>query len=223
MLLFTNASDILFCPSDQISGALECMGIQKMPEPNPPDKEYWSVEAIKPLLGGLSDADWVKLNRAAIYRSAIASMSAEDLLQEALERVLSGQRRCPKNVGILVCLKQTMRSIVSASAKSFSKKPNIDPIPDFEEYTIQESATQEAPKSIEEILCSEGEAQKIKSKIMAIFEHDPTSQMILEGRIEEMSAKEIQSMLEIDQKQYQTKSKYIRRTILKNFPNGWDQ
>jgi len=194
-----------------------------MPEPNPTDKDYWPTEAIEPLLAGLSKADWVRLNMAAAYRSIIVSGDPDDLLQEALVRVLSGERRCPKDVAILVFLKQTMRSIASSSAKSFSKKPIIVPPPDFEEYTIQESATQEKTKSIEDILCSEGEAEKIKEKVFALFEHDETANMILMGRVEEMTANEIQTMLGIDQTQYQSKSKYIRRTINKSFPNGWNR
>ena len=67
--------------------ALVDMGIHKMPEPNPPDKDYWPTEAIEPLLAGLSKADWVRLNKAAAYRSIIVSGDPDDLLQEALVRV----------------------------------------------------------------------------------------------------------------------------------------
>lgn len=210
-----------FCPSLTILRALVDMGIHKMPEPNPPDKEYWETEAIMLLLDGLSEANWIRLKKVAAYRSLFVPVGADDLLQEAIVRALSGERRCPKEVTIVKFLAETMRSIASASAKSFSKKPGSVQLSDFEEHSILQSATQEKPKSIEEIICSEGEAKEIKEKIFGLFEQDEIATMILMGRVEEMPANEIQSMLGIDQVKYQSKSKYIRRTINKNFPNGW--
>ena len=134
MLSLWVESDIyFFCPSLQVFRALVDMEIHKMPETDPPDKDYWSTEAIKPLLEGISKADWVRLNRVAAYRCSIVPGEPDELLQEAVLRVLSGQRRCPKDIPISVFLKHTMRSIASSSAKSFSKKPDIVPPLNFEE------------------------------------------------------------------------------------------
>ena len=222
MLLSKGASDkLFFCPSLLALRALVDMGIHKMPEPSPPEKECWPIEAISPLLEGLSKADWERLNRAAAYRCNIVSINPDELLQEALIRTLSGERRCPKDINILTFLRQTMRSIASSDAKSFSKNPGSVQLSDFEEHTYLQSATQEKATSIEDKLCSEDEAKEIKENILALFEHDETATMILMGRIEEMNASEIQKMLKIDQTQYQSKTKYIRRTINKHFPNGW--
>ena len=63
-------------------------------------------------------------------------------------------------------------------------------------------------------------ATAMKAAMLALFEDDPTAQVILEGMMEGMEGEELRELTELNATAYQSKRRLIRRRIEKTFPEG---
>ena len=65
------------------------------------DVSVRSPDEIAALVRALTDAQWIRLRKAAGYFAWVYDLDSDDLLQEAFYRALAGSRRCPRNVDLI--------------------------------------------------------------------------------------------------------------------------
>lgn len=79
---------------------------------------------IESMLSKFSRADWVRARSlAAAACNGVPGWTPDDLLQEAMTKLLEGTRTCPIGIHPLVMLKNAMRSIASNERKHEDNSP----------------------------------------------------------------------------------------------------
>ena len=77
------------------------------------EPEYASPDEAATALAALAPADRIRLEKIARNRLQGPSNAWEDLLQEAIRRILEGTRKWPRNVSLIVFVAEVMRSLAS--------------------------------------------------------------------------------------------------------------
>ena len=171
-------------------------------------------------LRGLTDADLRRLEGIARMRAlGLHEVEWQDLLQEAVVRTLDGARQWPMDVGLVIFLRETMRSIAS----EYWRRRRIDPIvPDTPlrdpsndvEATVLDSVVD--PTTDPE---RDAAAAETLARIEQAFEGDLEALHVLRGMALGKSPSEIQDEGQMDARRYATTQRRIRRKLAREFPD----
>ena len=171
-------------------------------------------------LRGLTDADLRRLEGIARVRAlGLHEVEWQDLLHEAVVRTLDGARQWPMDVGLVVFLRETMRSIAS----EHWRRRRIDPIvpdsrlrdpPDDVEATVLDSVAD--PTADPE---RDAAAAETLARIEEAFEGDLDALHVLWGMALGKSPSEIQDEGQLDARRYASTQRRIRRTLARVFPD----
>jgi DNA-directed RNA polymerase specialized sigma24 family protein len=156
-----------------------------------------SLAQAQAAIRALTDHDKVKLMKIARLYAGKTPYDDEDLLQEAMCRVLSGQRAWPCDLAPVQFLWGVVRSIASEWKKK--RKP---------------------PKILPENADPAGEERRANAgldvvKILALFDDDPIAQIIVRGMMEGARGQELQDLSGLDKTEYESKRTKIRRRLEK--------
>jgi DNA-directed RNA polymerase specialized sigma24 family protein len=143
----------------------------------------------------LAAADKIALMKIARLYAKKTPYDHEDLLQEAMCRVLSGARAWPRGLAALPFLWGVVRSI---AWEWRNEAP--DAMPDGGDPAGEER------RAI---------AGLDVAKIIALFDDDPTAQIIVRGMMEGARGAELQELSGLDRTDYESKRTKIRRRIEK--------
>src|SRR5262249_41603582 len=143
----------------------------------------------------LATADKIALLKIARLFAKKTPYDHEDLLQEAICRVLSGTRAWPRDLAALPFLCGVVRSIAWEW-----RKETPDTLPDGGD---PEGEERRAIASLD------------VAKIMALFDDDPAAQIIVRGMMEAARGQEVQDWSGLDKTEYERKRPKIRRRVEK--------
>jgi DNA-directed RNA polymerase specialized sigma24 family protein len=143
----------------------------------------------------LTAADKIALMKIARLYAKKTPYDHEDLLQEAMCRVLSGVRAWPRDVEAVPFLWGVVRSIAWEWKKELPEMPPDGGDPDGEER-----------RAI---------AGLDVAKIITAFADDPAAQIIVRGMMEGARGQELQDLSGLDKTDYESKRTKIRRRIEK--------
>lgn len=167
------------------------------------------VVALHPL----SETERLRLKAIArLYcRGLPPEVSWEDLLQEALTRVLSGSRRVPKDVDTVAFLAGVMRSLRSAhwrrALKTGSRALNTE-----QPYNGSRDCELCDPAASPERSLN---ARQALTEIESLFVDDTVALQIISGLAEGFTAEEIRTTTGLSEADYNAARKRIRRTLLR--------
>lgn len=188
------------------------------PSANVPDLNATDAE-VRAAIDALSEADTIRIRQFAKKRGEllewrIASPTREDLIQEAMTRVLTGGRHWNKSVPFVDVLLGIIRSISSHSARQSSKRPEVreaDLITEDREGVERNPlvlAENSEPDPHEEVT-----AQELLDRIDALFDEEPEALLVIAGMREGLTGTEIRALIEVDQRRYEAIVKRVRRTL----------
>ena len=143
----------------------------------------------------LAAADKTALIRLARLYARKTPYDHEDLLQEALCRVLSGVRGWPRQVAAVPFLWGVVRSIASEWKTEFLAYD-----PDAADVAGEERRAIAALDVV---------------KVLALFDDDPAAQTIVRGMMEGARGQELQELSGLDKTDYESKRTKIRRRLEK--------
>jgi DNA-directed RNA polymerase specialized sigma24 family protein len=137
----------------------------------------------------------VKIAKAYVWKTGYGY---EDLVQEALARVLEGKRAWPRNLPIAVFLRGVMRSIAS------------DWVIECHDDTVD----------VDDIgYVNHSAAARIDAqKMLALFDDDPIAQRIFMAMLAGAKGEELRALSGLAQKDYETKRTKMRRRLEKMCP-----
>jgi DNA-directed RNA polymerase specialized sigma24 family protein len=139
-------------------------------------------------------------------------VSWEDLLQEALTRVLTGARRVPEGVAPVAFIAGVMRSLRSEHWKRFATaRRRRDASSDYRSYRTREAALRDAAPDPERSLIA---AQELKA-IEQLFADDPVVLRIIEALGAGLAAEQIRAALSLNRTEYDSARKRMRRCLLR--------
>lgn len=171
------------------------------------DTEILSLEEVGRLLGRLRHADLLRLAAMAKARTmGMPRRDPSDLLNEALARVLSGERPWPVHLGLLPFLSQVMRSI----AHQWRHEDRREPL------------TEETAEVLEsEAAGSNHEIADLISRMRTVIADDPVAAGIFEHTLLQTGRKQICDVLGIDATEFDTARRRMIRTLHRQFHPGW--
>lgn len=177
-----------------------------------PGPEIASNSALREALTKLTDAELLRLKRIAQLRASGLEIEWGDLLNEAIARSLSGTRAWPVDVPFMAFLVQTMRSI----ANEYWRQMN--------ESVVALSADLTADSDLDAFVGVDSKsperqvvAERTLRDIEDLFRNDSDALGVLRGMALGMTAEEIRHSSGLDQRQYETVQKRIRRGITRAF------
>lgn len=169
--------------------------------------ETLSLEEIGRLLSRLREPDLLRL--AALARnwvSGLARRDAADLLNEALGRVLSGDRPWPADVPLPAFLSQVMRSIASQWRHEDLREPLAD-----DSAEARESRGQAIDHEFADL------AERMRESLA----DDAPALGILDHILTQTSRKQACDQLNLDATGYDTTRRRMIRTLQRQFNPGW--
>ena len=171
-------------------------------------KEHNNIDEFRGSLQNLDDAGWSRLRKLAQNRCRYKRPGEEDeVLQEAITRVLEERRPWPKGLNIFAFLHGVMKSIVSERMEKDQRAPSA-----------VEVRTLSGPSSLETSAAGEVLQSEVETHLMALFDGDDDAQFVVEGLFEGMEKTELFELLDGDNTRYDTVRKRIRRKINENTP-----
>ncbi len=178
-------------------------------------EKHASPEELALALGTLGAADFVRLGLIARFRArGLPEVDWRDLLQESVERALTGARRWPIDVPLLVFLGQTMRSVASEAWRrraqlSVSAYPIDDPDAPDSVSTLVDYAPDPERAAV---------AKDLVRHLHKIFAEDSLALTVIEGLAEGLDAREIQERTPMSATDYDSTRRRIRRRITQVMP-----
>ena len=180
-----------------------------------------TVDELRTSIGSLSQADKLRLHKAARILCGGTRFEWNDLFNEAVARALTGKRHCPREVAVVQFLANVMRSIASAARISQAREPETRSL----SATGTEGAAAEnvaAPeRHPEQLAVARQECEAMLAAIDLLFGDDEEAQMVLMGDMDGLGAEAIRDMQGWNLQQYATVRRRIKRKINERFPKGF--
>ena len=180
-------------------------------------REIATREECAKALGQLSDEDYERLEKIARLRViGLHAVAWRDLLHDAVERLLDGRRRWPRNVPLVVFLRETMRSIASDHWRRLDA-PVV--VAESEIGTDDETDARPIANAVDETADPErrASAEETIRRIEDAFEGDGEALRVLAAMATGQSPREIQQEIGMDETQYASTRRRIRRRLLLEF------
>ena len=174
-----------------------------------PDDDYLSPGELRAAVDEFQGADWIRLRKIASIHAMKCKAEWQEILDEAMCRALDGTRKCRKNLSIIVFFDGAMRSIVSSWNKEAKTEPTEKAMPLLIETEEGRELTVDPPDSSTPDL--ELEVQEKLTELEELFEDDDEATMVLMGQQDNLSPSEIQELTGLNQTQYATVLRQLRR------------
>lgn len=179
------------------------------------EHEHLSTSEIRTKLENLTEPDILRLGATGERYAWQCPMDGNDLLNEAITRALSGERKCGRDTPFIAFLVMAMKSI----AFDERRKVNLIPI----EEPIDEDPAHDPLFSVaskEQTPLNAVETESEVDALYKVFRNDENVTMLLMGLHDGLSPEEICKLENWSIKTYNTIRKRLRRGIMNNFPNG---
>jgi RNA polymerase sigma factor (sigma-70 family) len=184
-------------------------------------RDIASEDEVRAQLLALDDDALDRLEvRAAAYRRILTQQDVDDLVNEALRRVLDGCRKWPKDVAFMAFLFQTMRSIASEWWKRNRREVpdsqigTSDDGEDDDSYLERQPAAGGGPEDAAVFA-------KFADAVEEMFANDDDVMAVIIGRVEGLSAAETREKFEMTVTAFETAQKRLRRAALAGRLDGW--
>jgi DNA-directed RNA polymerase specialized sigma24 family protein len=183
-----------------------------------------SPEEFAAAYNRLKSADRSRLMKEKIVYSFGNVISNEDLLHEAFIRTLAGERRCPRDLDIIVYLQQTMRSLASEQARVW-QRTHQTPLREDGEASGKIAEHVRDHRPAEDHIIKEQRQKIIRERVAMIFERfadDPTARQFLTLILKGKRGAELQKELNLDDVAYATLRRKVKRRCEKLIGNITD-
>jgi DNA-directed RNA polymerase specialized sigma24 family protein len=191
-------------------------------------------DEVRAAVSLLSEAQLFKLGELAemfAYRLGrrAGSPGEDDLLQDAITRILDGRRKWkPGKVDLVGLIAGTLRSITSEILEQRKHQPRTilecdlpQLEPNGQEITLVQMTADHRPNIEHELMVSEQTtADQLLDRIEALFSYDALAGLILSEWIRGSSGTEIMGAMGLNRQEYDTAVRRIYRTVREHWPEG---
>jgi len=169
------------------------------------------------VLSGLSPADHIRMERLArMYANRSRGMDWQDLLNTALERILSGSRQWPRQLPFWGFLPGVLRSVASQMREQLGREATP--------FSVLAVAGED-PGEVADNLAVDAATpatiladQELLAEIENLFTDDELAYAVILARQEGLSPAETMVQFEMTKTEYDSAQRRVRRAFLKR---GW--
>jgi DNA-directed RNA polymerase specialized sigma24 family protein len=166
---------------------------------------------VRRIIGRLRRPDLVRLGALArVWATGLRQHDEDDLLNEALDRVLSGRRPWPIDVPLPAFLSQVMRSIAS----QWRHEDRREPLKEDETGDVFEGESQN-PGACYEI-------GDLISRMRRALGTDPPALGVFDHILADSDREDAQTALGMNTTQYDTARRRMVRQLFEAFHAGWN-
>lgn len=166
---------------------------------------------VRRFISRLRGPDLVRLAvLARVWATGLRQHDADDLLNEALDRVLSGRRPWPIDVPLPAFLSQVMRSIAS----QWRQENRREPLKEEETGEVFEEEIQ-SPAACYEM-------SDLISRMRQALATDPPALGVFEHMLADSDREDAQAVLGMNSTQYDTARRRMVRELFEAFHVGWN-
>lgn len=176
------------------------------------DYDYYSIDEVEKLLEDLSDEDVLRLDEWSMdYCVGLSIVTPENIFDEAINKVLAGDRRMPKGEDLMFCLKNAMRSIANNYRKKEERMLMLLRNDDGRHLTPEEV-----------LVCEENEKQRksLYDDLWDKFSDDENVMEIFLGWENGLKGRDLREFYGMTKTEYDSALKKINRRLKKYYPNG---
>jgi len=181
------------------------------------EADYLSVEEVRVMICQLPPLDASRIIKAARWFSARCGIPDEDLRQEALTRLLAGERRVRRNVDFAKVIGGIIKSIawdeivaVKAGRREVLPPPDGISGPDLADPS----------PSPEALVLSARDDGAMLATIDRLIEGDEQLQLLVEGICDKMKGEALQELLGVGVQGLAAARKRLTRRLQSAFPKG---
>ena len=176
------------------------------------EDEYFTTQEINQLLKNLSNADIYRLREIAGHYARLSLIEADDLVNDAILAIASGDRKFKREVPLIAFFAGIMKSLAYNEKRKQQKFISIDYESDNNPILNKADESIDIEKNIIE-------DQELK-EIYDLFENDDDVTLLLMARFEGKTPNECCEIADWDITKYYTVSKRLRRALKNRFTNG---
>ncbi|WP_288903030.1 hypothetical protein [uncultured Sneathiella sp.] len=183
------------------------------PFENASEREHLKADEIVAAFNQLASDELLKLTAIEVTLLSGTGLAKGDLLNEAVCRALSGQRKCPRKVSFMAFIVETMKSIASHAREKHSMTDVTDA--PSEAANIDGTYLSSIP-SPEETLIS----KSIIEEIYDLFKDDEEATLVIIGWADGLRGKALREETGLNQAKLDYAKKRIRTRMNERHPNG---
>ncbi|WP_304351338.1 hypothetical protein [Comamonas testosteroni] len=190
-------------------------------EQNAPEDVPLSQAEVGKILSAFSAADWRRALLIAHHRAGgIACMTGEDLMQSAMTKLLSGERKWPASTHPMAVLDKVMHSIASNERKRRKNSPiddmvQVDPVESDEGGDTVIAVRSSTQLTAEDELAAKQQLTAIYASVAG----DEELEMLVMAWSEGIRGEDACRELEWDSKKYDAARKRLTRRLEKLEPD----
>lgn len=178
-----------------------------------------SREELEEAIGGFSNADWMRL-RSAAQLYAVYPVEPEGLVQEALCRAIAGTRKCPEKISVVRFVAEAIRSIAHDELQKVECQRDEVSVHDETIENPDAITPQEPGPTAEEMMISNEQTRGIENRLLELFGGDDEAQLIVLGMLTGTEGAELREVTGLNQTDFNSKRRYVRRKINNTIENG---
>lgn len=180
--------------------------------------DFLSPDEICNQINNMTPADVFRIEEAS-KRLAYGGVEPEDLRQDAVVSLLTGDRKCPRNVNFAMFMVNAMRSIASNQRKKKTAENLRDPAAQDEDGFPRDEHVISNDMPDKKYLTKDLES--LKREVYQSLGDDTTAQLVFIGRLMGDEPSEIREQLGLSETDYRSVNKRITRKIKQIYPTGW--
>ena len=199
------------------TGGADWMNVVQQETASVAQREIATREECAEALRQLSDEDYERLEKIARLRViGLHAVEWRELLHDAIARLLDGRRQWPRNVPLVVFLRETMRSIASDHWRRLD-----GPVVVAESEMGADGEAEGGPvaSAVDEMAQPErrASAEETMGQIENAFEGDGEALRVLAAMASGRSPRETQHEIGMDETRYASTLRRIRRRLRREF------
>lgn len=175
--------------------------------------DHYEPEEIITKLNGISDEEYISLTMSANYFAVGLPFGARDLLNEAMERLVSGQRKWPKGLALRTCVFGIIRSISGHERKKAWNQAELVGIGENDNEVQVASRELDA----EERLVAREQNKRsgvILEELKAIVSDNKNAKLVLDQMLDDdLKKREILQASDMSETEYLSAKKAIGRAV----------
>lgn len=181
------------------------------------EADYLSVEEVRVMICQLAPVDASRIIKAARWFSARCGIPDEDLRQEALTRLLAGERHVRRNVDFAKAVGGIIKSIAwdEIMAVNAGRREILPPSDGISGPDLADPSP-----SPEALVISARDGGAMLAKIGQLIEGDEELQLLLEGICDKMRGEALQELLGVGVQGLAAARRRLTRRLQSAFPEG---